>query len=99
MIHQVRVRDLNSLANQLARGSYLKEKLQATVREAVEAGIQSIDFDDEKADNKGLIKLVADAVSNERSANESRSVIRRETEDVENKEKEKTGRFGKSRKR
>ena len=99
MIQQVRVRDLNSLANQLTRGSYLKEKLQETVREAVEAGIQSIDFDDEKADNKGLIKLVADAVSNERSANESRSVIRRETEDVEDKGKEKTSRFGKSRKR
>lgn len=97
MIHQVLVRDLNSLANQLVQGSFLQKKLQKTVLDAVDLGLGTLDFDDEKRENKQLLQLIADAVSKERSVNESRSsVIRRETkDDEENVKDSKQSRFGK----
>lgn len=99
MIQQVRVRDLNSLANQLANGSFLQEKLQKLVLDSISLGHDTLDFDDEKIENKQLLQMVADAINKEKSINESRSIIRREPKDEQNSEKEKTSRFGKSRKR
>ena len=80
MIKSVKVRDLNSLANQLAQGSYLRKKLQKLVLDTISLGHDTLDFDDEKLENKQLLQMVADAISKERSRNESRSIIRRETE-------------------
>lgn len=98
MIKQVRVRDLNSLANQLAQGSFLQKKLQKLILSALELKHTTLDFDNEKLENKQLLQMVADAVNKEQSINKSRSVIKRETED-EQEEKKQTSRFGKSRKR
>jgi len=81
MIQQLRVRDLNSLANQLAPNSLLKEKLQKTVLDAVSFGIDKLAFDDQDRENAELLRLVAEALSKEQSTNESRSTLRRETED------------------
>ncbi|KKL13052.1 hypothetical protein LCGC14_2529610 [marine sediment metagenome] len=68
MIHQISIRDLNTLGNQLPRGN-MKKDIQAFVLKAVEVKLSHLPFNDEIEGDARIIKAIKAAIIIEKNSN------------------------------
>ncbi len=74
MIHQVLIRDLNTLGNQLPQGS-MKKDVQAFVLNAVKVKLSHLPFDDEFEGDNQILKGIEAAKILEKEANKGKRNI------------------------